>query len=155
MTYADAADVNRLIAKFPPGAATAPTETQATELITEIDNEVNVALSSVGVTVPVTTPAYFLDWLGLVVAYGAAAAILKSMFPQSAGTSDANPSIYAFWERRYRDALKQIRSGDAIPDEITAGGLYAAPSTYFTRNPDEEEDLGDIAEPFFKRSTMF
>lgn len=155
MAYAVIADINRLIAKFAPTATSAPTLTQATELITEIDNEVNVALSSVGVNVPVTAPAYFLDWLGLAVAYGAAAAILKSMFPQSAGTSDANPSIPAFWERRYRDALKQIRSGDAIPDEITAGGLYAAPSTYFTRNPDEEEDLGNIAEPTFKAGMVF
>src|SRR3990167_10860939 len=102
MTYSDAADVNRLIAKFPPGAATAPTETQATALITDIDNEVNVALSSVGVTVPVTAPAYFLGWLGLVVSYGAAAAILKSMFPGSAGAHDDHPPIYPISHPRSR-----------------------------------------------------
>ncbi len=153
MAYADIADVNGLIAKFPPSATSAPTTTQATALITEIDNEVNVALSSVGVTVPVTAPAYFLGWLGLVVSYGAAAAILKSMFPASSGPAET--PAYSFWEKRYQEALKQIRSGDAIPDEITAGGLYAAPSTYFTRNPDEEEDLGGIAEPPFKAGMVF
>lgn len=153
MSYGTMADVQELIAQFTIGVTSTPTTTQATAIITDISNEIDVALSAAGVTVPVTTPAYFLDWLGLLNAYGAAAAVLKSMFPGTTGP-DETPA-YAFWEARYQDGLKTIRNGSGIPAGTTAGANAVMPSTYLTRNPNSEEALGDIAEPLFKVGTNF
>src|SRR3990170_7005507 len=152
MAYAVRADVQALLPKFTLGAATKPTSTQATAIINDVSAEIDAALAGAGFAVPVTTPSWFVNYLGLVNQYGAAAAILKAMFPEAAGASDQTPAIYAFWEARYQRALKSLRDGSAIPPGLAAGSAQGTPSAHFTRNPDEEEDLGDIAEPFFKRS---
>lgn len=154
MVYAVTADVDNLIAKFPRTSSTKPTTTQTSLIISDISNEIDVALSSQGVTVPVTAPSFFVDWLGLLNGYGAAAAVLKSMFPDSQGAAES--PAYAFWEKRYQDGLKSLRDGTGIPtDVIGATSGYVAPSTYFTNNPDTEVDLGDIAEPRFKMDMTF
>ena len=153
MPYAELSDVQALLAKFTVGGTTKPTITQATAMISDVSLEVDAALAGAGFAVPVTTPTWFVNYLGLINQYGAAAAILKSMFSDSSGP-DETPA-YAFWESRYQKALKALRDGSAIPPGLAAGSAQVTPSTYFTRNPDEEEDLGDIAEPFFKRSTVF
>jgi hypothetical protein len=155
MAYAVLADIQALIAKFTIGATTKPTSTQATAIIDDVSAEVDAALAGAGFAVPVTTPTWFVNYLGLVNQYGAASAILKAMFPEAAGATEQNPAVYAFWESRYQRALKALRDGSAIPPGLAAGAAQVTPSTYFTRNPDEEEDLGDIAEPFFKRNTVF
>ena len=155
MAYAVIADVQALFPKFTLGAATKPTTTQATAIINDVSVEIDAALAGAGYAVPVTAPSWFGDYLGLVNQYGAAAAILKAMFPEAAGSADTTPAIYQFWESRYQRALKALRDGSAIPAGLAASSAQVMPSTYFTRNPDEEEDLGDIAEPFFKRSTVF
>ena len=155
MAYAVIADVQALLPKFTLGAATKPTSTQATAIINDVSVEIDAALAGAGYAVPVTTPTWFVDYLGLVNQYGAAAAILKAMFPEAAAASDDTIAIYTFWEARYQKALKSLRDGSTIPAGLAAGSAQVKPSTYFTRNPDEEEDLGDIAEPFFKRGTVF
>ncbi|KKL13739.1 hypothetical protein LCGC14_2522730, partial [marine sediment metagenome] len=143
MAYADLDDVQGLIAKWPIGTTTTPTMTQATAIINDVSFEIDAALSANGIAVPVTTPAWFVSWLSLANQYGAAAAILKSMFPGATGP-DETPA-YAFWESRYQKALKGIKDGSLIPPG-QANEATVAPSTYLTRNPDTEEDLGDIAE---------
>ena len=155
MPYAELSDVQALLAKFTVGGTTKPTVTQATAIIRDVSAEIDAALAGAGFAVPVTAPAWFVNYLGLVNQYGAAAAILKSMFPEAAGATEQTPAVYAFWESRYQKALKALRDGSAIPPGLAAGSAQVTPSTYFTRNPDEEEDLGVIAEPFFKRSTVF
>ena len=152
MAYADLDDVQGLIAKWTVGTTTTPTMTQATAIINDVSFEIDAALSANGIAVPVTTPAWFVSWLSLANQYGAAAAILKSMFPGATGP-DETPA-YAFWESRYQKALKGIKDGSLIPPGLATNEATVAASTYFTRNPDTEEDLGDIAEPFFKRSTV-
>ncbi len=153
MPYAELSDVQALLAKFSIGGTTKPTVTQATAIIRDVSAEVDAALAGAGFAVPVTAPAWFVNYLGLVNQYGAASAILKAMFPDVSGP-DETPA-YAFWESRYQKALAALRNGSAIPPGLAAGSAQVTPSTYFTRNPDEEEDLGEIAEPFFKRSTVF
>lgn len=152
MAYADLDDVQGLIAKWPVGTTTTPTIDQATAIIGDVSYEIDAALSANGIAVPITTPAWFTGWLSLANQYGAAAAILKSMFPGQSGP-DETPA-YAFWESRYQKALKGIKDGSLIPPGLATNEATVAPSTYLTRNPDTEEDLGDIAEPFFKRSTV-
>ena len=155
MAYAALSDVQGLVAKFTISASTKPTDTQAGVIITDVSAEIDSVIAGAGYAVPVTTPSWFVDYLGLVNQYGAAAAILKAMFPEAAGSADTVPAVYQFWESRYQRAMKALRDGSAIPAGLAASSAQVTPSTYFTRNPDEEEDLGDIAEPFFKRSTVF
>src|SRR3989304_1481780 len=155
MAYAVLTDTQALIAKFPISDTTKPTDTQATAIINDVSLEIDATLAGGGYAVPVTSPSWFVDYLGLVNQYGAAAAILKAMFPEAAAASDDTIAISTFWEARYQKALKSLRDGSTIPAGLAAGSAQVKPSTYFTRNPDEEEDLGDIAEPFFKRGTVF
>jgi hypothetical protein len=153
MAYAVIGDVTGLIAQFPISVGTKPTTAQATAIMTDISNEIDVALSSAGVAVPVTTPDFFLNWLGLLNAYGAAAAVLKSMFPGATGAEET--PAYAFWEARYREGLDAIRNGKAIPADTISGTDFVLPSTYLTENPETELDLGTIAEPLFKIGKQF
>lgn len=149
------AALNDVIALFPHfadlGANTKPSRQAAADMVTDIDNEVNVYLAGANYTTPVTAPQFFVDWLKVVVSYGAAAAILKEMFPAATGPGE-NPA-FAFWESRYKSSLKGIKDGSLVPPDVAAAGAFAPPSTYFTRNPDTEEDLGDIANPGLEVAT--
>lgn len=153
MSYATDADVQELIAQFTLGASSVPTLTQAGNIRTDISNEIDVRLSGAGFSVPVMTPSYFVDWLGRLNAYGAAAAILKSMFPDALGPGET--PAYAFWEARYQEGLKAIADGAVSPPEAASNSNQVLPSTYLTRNADAEEDLGAIAEPLFKIGKVF
>jgi len=141
------------MAQFSIGASTKPTTTQATSFVDEIDAEINVLLEKHSVTTPVTSPAAFLTWLGNVSANGATATVLKSMFPDATGPGET--PAYSFFEKRYQDALKELRAGDVIPASLLESEDDAGPSTYFTRNPVDEEDLGGISEPYFKSGHSF
>src|SRR4030067_1728551 len=113
MAYAVLAAVRAFSRKFTLGAATKPTSTQATAIINDVSAEIDAALAGAGYAVPVTAPSWFVDYLGLVNQYGAAAAILKAMFPEAAGSADTVPAIYQFWESRYQRAMKALRDGSA------------------------------------------
>ena len=153
MTYATLDEVRGLMAQFTIDATSTPTATEATAILDETSDEIDMRLSAAGVAIPATAPAGFLNFLGRLNAYGTAAAILKSMFPGATGAAET--PAYAFWEKRYRDGLKAIVDGSAIPPDAATGSGTVNPSTYFTRNPDAEEDLGDIAEPRFKMNKVF
>lgn len=155
MAYATIDEVERLMAQFSLSGSSKPDITEAEAMLAAIDAEVDVALASAGVAVPVTMPAYFVTWLSEVTAWGAAAGILKSMFPRATGEGEASQSVHAFWEKRYQNAIASIRSREAIPPDVPTNAANVAPSTYLTRNPDSEEDLGVIAEPRFTMSKVF
>jgi hypothetical protein len=150
------ADVQGLIATFTIDAGSQPTDTQATAIIAGISSEIDAILGSAGYAVPVTAPASFVGFLKLLNEFGAAAAILTSMFPGALedpqNLADARSSAY--WAARYKAGLDLLESGKVIPPDLLSGAVVA-PSTYFTRNPMTEELLGDIAEPTFKRSQVF
>lgn len=152
-TYVEVSDVKAIIAAFDVGRETNPDRLEADTIVIDTDAEINSVLDAAGLSVPVTTPSHFVDWLKALNKYGAAAAILKSMFPDAAGPGET--PAYAFWEARYRNALKMFAKGQGIPDSATKGGGDLNPSTYLTRNPDVEEDLGDIAEPRAKMGRVF
>ena len=153
--YAALADVQGLIAKFTISASSKSTDTQAGVIITDVSAEIDSVIAGAGYAVPVTAPAWFLNALKLLNAYGAAAAVLRSMFPDRTGGEDGSSALESFYAAQYNRGLRRLATGEAIPPGLAAGSAQVTPSTYFTRNPDEEEDLGDIAEPFFKRSTVF
>ena len=153
-SYTDAADVNQLLGPHAATASTTPSLTDLGEFVDEVEAEVNVALAGAGVdAIPVTGDATFQTYLGFVVQWGAAAAHLKGMCQETTGPGES--PAFRFWEVKYQAALKLLRDGTDIPTALMAGGDdNPLPTSYFTRNPDTEEDLGDIAEPFFKRSTV-
>lgn len=154
MAYATIDEVQGMMAQFTISSTSKPSTTQATAIIDDIGYEVETHLAGAGVTVPVTEPSYFLGWLGRVNAYGAVAAILKSMFPSAVGAGET--PAWAFWETRYRNALKGIDEGDLIPPGITSTSRVT-PSTFFTRYPTEgRSDLvGTPGESWFTRSKIF
>ena len=144
MSYALLARVQGMIATITIDASSVPTSTQATQMIDDVSDEIDAVLGGVGVSVPVTAPSWFLNRLALLNSYGAAAMILKSAYPEASGPGE-NPA-YAFWESRYKEGLKAIRSGQDVPASLITSGENQGmqPSSYFTRNPDEEEELGDL-----------
>jgi hypothetical protein len=155
MAYAALSDVQGLIAKFPIGTTTKPDVTQAETIITQVSAEIDAVIAGQGYAVPVTLPVWFLDALKLLNAYGAAASVLRSMFPDRVGGDENAAAMEAYYAGQYNRGLRRLATGEGIPPGMVAGSAQVTPSTYFTRNPDEEEDLGDIAEPFFKRNTVF
>jgi hypothetical protein len=152
MAYSEPADVQDLVG-FELSSTSKPTEAQATALVDQVAAEVDSVLAGAGYMVPVTAPDYFLSALKLLNSAGAAAAILKVMFPDATGAAES--PAYAFWDKWYRDGLARLRDGSGVPPDVTTNSAAVGPSTYFTRNPDAEEELGDIAEPFFTRSKVF
>lgn len=127
-------------------ASTHPTVDEATDILEDIASQINAVLASKGLSVPVTAPAQFVTFLGAVNTWGAVAEILKSRFPDATGPGET--PAYALFERRYQDALKGLADGSLIPSDVGRSEA-AKPSTYFTRNPDTDEDLGANAEPLF------
>lgn len=154
MAYATLDNVRALLSKFTIDANSAPSATEATTLIDQIDGEINTVLASVGVTVPVAAPAHFVSALAILNTYGAAVLVAQAMFPDRAGAAEGSAALYTVWDQRYRTGLAKLRDGSGIPPSVAVGGRVH-PSTYFTRNPDAEEDLGDIAEPTFTRTMIF
>lgn len=148
LLYSTVDDVERLMAHFAVNSTTRPNKVQVESILADTEQEVTVALSGAGISTPVTTPTGFKDWVGLVVSYGATAAVLKSMFPSVSGPAET--PAYAFWESRYKAALKGLADGSLISPDVPRNGHKIRPSNYFTRNPSEDEDLG-FAEPWFGR----
>lgn len=154
MAYADLTGVQALISQFTIGVSTNPTSTQATAMIADVSNEIDVHLASAGfTTVPVVAAGYLLEWLKALNEYGAAAGILKSAFPDAVGPGDT--PAYAFWEERYQAGLKFIDDGKLSVPDVTSDSAAVLPESYLTRNPDAEEDIGVIAEPLFSIGKVY
>jgi hypothetical protein len=156
MSYASSAQIQGAIAKFTLGLTTKPSTTQLTPIISEVEGYIESILAAKGIAVPVTLPAYFEQALEGISVAGCAARVLKSMFPDAIGAGET--PAYAYWQKLFDDGIKGLVDGSLIPDDpevIGSASGYVAPSTYFTNNPDEEVELGDIAEPRFKMDKVF
>lgn len=139
MPYTDEAGVTKLVSRLYPNgfpSQTAPDTIQLLALIDEHSAEIDMVLGTVGYTTPVTTPASAVTWLKLVCEYGVAAAAIKSAFPETIQSNNGGPAIpaYAFWEKRYQDALKALRERTiTLPGVVMSGSQNA--QTYLTDNP--------------------
>lgn len=147
MPYATEVKVEGNIAQHTIDGTSAPTSAQLTVIIEDVDGLIDSCLASQGVTVPVTTPAHFLDFLEGLSAAGASARALKSKFPDATGPGET--PAYSYWQKIFDNGIMGLKDGSLIPNDAVKGSLIA-PSTYLTINPDTEVDLGDIAEPIFK-----
>lgn len=147
MAYATEVRVESLMSQFDISGSTKPTTVQVARIITDVDAELDVALAAQGVTTPVTAPTDFLNWLIGISSIGVTARVCRSAFPDVAGPGEQ--PAFRYWQKLYDGALDGIKDGSMIPPTVATGGAVS-PSTYLTRNPDTEENLGDIAEPKFK-----
>lgn len=154
MSYATLSRVQNLLGAITINSTTTVTTTMATQMVDDTSDEIDTVLSGLGFTTPVTAPDSFLNRLALLTCYGAAAMILKSAYPEQNGPG-MNPA-YAFWEKRYQDGLNLLRKGKDIPPIVANTDSSNLPSSYFTRNPDEEETLGDLeGSSMFKTDMVF
>lgn len=153
MAYCTTSDVQALLPKFVLSTTTKPTLTQVEQFCDDVAAEIDIYLARGGASTPVSTPTTLVTWLRKISGAGVAAMTLKAMFPDQLGPAET--PAYAFFEKQYQDALKLMKDGDFISSIVGTSGDLSDVSTYFTRNPDEEEELGEIAEPTFKVSSVF
>lgn len=153
MAYAALSDVQALLPKWVYDGTSKPTSTQVTTIINQISAQIDSILRSLGHAVPVTTPSDFLDYLKQTNAIGAAALIVAGQFPAESGA--ASTSLGEQLQKNYEGRLQELKDGSVIPPDLAKAGTRVKAETYLTKNPDEEVDLGDIAEPWFKREKTF
>lgn len=160
MTYSTNAMVLGMVARvFAGGFAsdTTPTSAQVDTFRTQIAAEIDMHLGGVGYVTPATSPATFTAWLSLVESEGVSAMVLKSFAPESIVSDNGGPVVpaYAFWESRYKAALKAIddRTIVGVGAAITETGLAAS---YLYDNPDNDpftDDSTDGQQPLASMSS--
>ena len=158
MPYASETDIEAIIAQSGDvGAGTAPNTTQVASILDQVAGEMNACLSARSIPVPFVSDgsgaqAAFATYLLAVNAWGAAAQVLKSRYPDTVGP-DETPA-YAYWEKKYQQALAALKGGFTIPSTVTSAvdaGANVAPTTYNVQAPDDDIDLGSRAQPAFSR----
>lgn len=125
-TYASLTEVQNLIpmvGTLADAPATVPSLTQATAIVAAIDAEVNMHLRARGVTTPVTDTEGAAS-LKTTCIWGAAASILKAMFPSDGGVGGDDGSA-GFYEAKYQAALAVIDGGGLSPDSTDSGNSVA------------------------------
>lgn len=142
MSYTDEAGVQKLIKRLYPngmGNSATPSGVDVEALIEETSAEIDMALSSVGYTIPVSSPVAATTWLKLICEYGTAALVCRSAFPESQTVPNGSPNVpvYAFYEKRYQDAITKILNRDIVLVGVEMGSASLA-STYLTDNPDND-----------------
>lgn len=121
-------------------ATSTPTATEAAAFGLGITGEINTALASHGVTVPVTTPAAFLAWLVELETVGWASRIASVMYADVSGENSDEAA--AKLERWYQAGLARLWDGSAIPPSLGVSSA-SLPSSYSTRYPDTDAVIGD------------
>ncbi len=140
-SYCSLSDVQALNPKRTYDADSTPTSTQVTTLINQIAVEIDAVLEAQGYTVPVTTPANFVNALKAINAYGAAALAEMGMFPE---TSEMGSTPH--WKAlndKYNEWMKHLRAGE-VPPELGAGEMVGG---YYT---DACEDTENYPDPKFR-----
>jgi hypothetical protein len=119
LAYASLADVQQLLPTYPIDPTSGVTQAQALALIDQCAAEIDAALGSRGVAVPVTAPPWAVTDLTRLNAQGAAALVYMAAFPQDAGIGSTalGPMLW----KTYQGRLSEIRKGIGIP----TGLLYA------------------------------
>jgi hypothetical protein len=85
-------------------------------------------------------------YLATIASWGTAAQVLKATFPEATGPGE-NPA-FAYWEKKYRDALAWMTGEESSALLVAAGALVyvtTQASSYFTNHPEEEVELDTLA----------
>ena len=147
MPYTTTALVNDVLGPHASTSSTTPTTTELSAMIDGIASQVDTVLKGAGVaTVPITNSldSTFFTFLAEVNKWGAAAEFLNAMFPEATGLGDSGAG--GRWQKKYDDTIKAWREGKDLPSDLLGGSNDVSPSTYFTRNPNTEETLGDLSQ---------
>ena len=151
MTYSTVNDGLALLGRVGQlSASTSPTLAQAAALNEGVSAQIDNALSSNGLAVPVTSPSSLVSYLGLVNSWGLAWQVQKALNPDAAGP--VKDKSYVVWMNAYNDALKRLYAGEGLD---TAANATILPGGYFVSYPDENVSLGDQAEPAFLGGQTF
>jgi len=130
MSYCTTTDVQAINASHVFSASTKPTTTQVNTFIDMVAGELDAILSSRSLSVPVTSPESFVEYLKLVNAVGAAAMAESAMNPSAnKGSSHATRL-----EARYQTMLSILRT-EAISTILTL-----RPWSYASENTDDFPD---------------
>lgn len=108
--YCTLEDACELTPRLPISATSTPTTTQATNMVADVASEIEMALASAGVSLPVTDDRALI-YLNTVNKQGAAAAILRAAF----GSGEMTDGAAADWEKKYQANLVLIRGGGLSP----------------------------------------
>lgn len=142
MAYATRAQLEARIPVVGGETAFSPlSTTQVDEVLDGVAAEIDGVLASLGLTTPVTAPAALLSLVTSLNVWGAAAEVRRARFQDKGGPNAE--TAWRFFEDRYRKGLDEL-SDRAVA--IASG--YVLPSSYTVANPDEDNDLGDNAEPW-------
>lgn len=154
MVYATITEVQGLIPRLVLSTTSVPTTAQVTQFITDTASEIDSAIGSVGVAVPITSPAWFLADLKRLNAIGAAAQAWLAAFPQTSGPMAV--TLGATLMQTYQRRLTEFRSNKGIPTMVSDAENDRAPRSFFT---DDNATLsnGDAisAVPAFTREKQF
>lgn len=131
-------------------SSTSPTLAQASSMNEGVSAQIDNALASNGLTVPVTSPSSLVAYLRLVNSWGLAWMVGKALQPDASGP--VKDKGYIVFRDAYFDALKQLREGVGLD---TAANATILPGGYFVSYPDENVSLGDQAEPAFLGGQTF
>lgn len=146
--YTDVDKVNRILGPHAVSDTTPVTRESAELLVKAVQSEIDTELAMLGVTsaLPFATVSPFRTYLGAIASWGVAAQILKASFPEATGPGES--PAYAYWEKKYQEALEEVTEEDAIKVLIGLGAttyLSAQASGYFTRYGDDEAVVGNLA----------
>jgi len=127
-------------------ANSTPTTTQVNALIDQIAVEIDAVLQAKGYTVPVTTPANFLNALKYVNAYGAGALAEAGMFPEVSEMGQT--PHWKVLNDKYKDWMKQLRAGE-IPRSLGIDSESIGAGSNYTEMTDQD----DFPDPAFRIRT--
>lgn len=119
--YATTDTVNGLLGVHAATATTPVTLTQLESMIEGVSFQMDFVLRGVDVDLD-SLEDDFQSYLAQVNAWGAAAEYLKASFPEASGLGES--PAYAFWEKKYQDAIKAFRMRQDIP----SSQVYTSPS---------------------------
>lgn len=161
MAYCTEAQVQALMSTFQISASSSPSIDDVAVIIAMISSELDSALSSQAVIVPVDAPDHWVSSLSHLAALGVAGHILMSAFPSVNGPGSSAQG-QTFW-KAYQDGLIAYRKGNGIPaDAVIAPATSSSVLSFFTDinavgNVDAVDASGFRinAEPAFTREMVF
>lgn len=143
MPYCDTDDIVTRAARHPaPTSTSALTSIRLQDIIDGVAFDIDTKLLGCGFTAPVTSPAAMVAYLRALNTWGAVAEYLKARFVDQGGPN--SESSWSFYEKRYTAGMDGLC---ARAEGILGAGTAITGASYWTRNPDDDEDLGANAEP--------
>lgn len=144
MAHTTKENVNVLLGPHAVSSSTSVTLDDLENIVDNINAEVNLRAGAAGFSTDESDSTNIGKYLKSVVQWGAAASALKGLFPEATGPG-TNPA-FAFWEDRYQKALAYFDKLAFEEDVAVSTDDPPLPSTYFTRNRNQDEELGDLVE---------